>query len=50
MHKCNVHYEAMPDDITDFEIYGSQKNAKIYLSQEQRKQFFHTSKATLLQN
>ena len=29
MHKCNVHYEAMPDGITDFEICVFQKNTKI---------------------
>ena len=29
MHKCNVHYEAMPDNITDFKICVFQKNTKI---------------------
>ena len=28
MHWCNSHYEAMPDDITDFEICGFHKNTK----------------------
>ena len=42
MHKCNFHYEAMPDNITDFEICGFHKNTKIkYLENKENILFTH---------
>ena len=41
-HICiiNFHYEATPYDIIDFEICGFHKNTKVYISREQRNNYF----------
>ena len=39
MQQCNFHYEAMPDEITNFEICGFHKNTEIEISREKKRYF-----------